>query len=282
MIPTPQAKLCGVGLRAPHHHEWATRRPTCAVLEIHAENYFASGGTIPALLADLRRDYPLSIHGVGLGLGSSAPMDTVHLQQLKALVTRYEPTRVSEHLAWGTYNGIHHNDLLPLPYTDESLMHMVSRVTQLQDYLQRPVLIENLSSYVSFEDSTLNEWEFLAALAARSGCSILLDINNLYINACNHGFDPKKFFDALHKTPVDEIHLAGHTIEIIGEIPMRLDTHGSAVCESVWQLYREALQYFGPTLTIIEWDTDLPELEVLLEEAERAEKITLESYANAN
>jgi hypothetical protein len=248
-------------------------------LEAHAENYFPQGGAQPAILERLRADYPLSLHGVGLALGSVEPLDLQHVARLRRMIERYQPMLVSEHLCWGRVDGSHLNDLLPLPYTEEALRHVASRVGELQERLGRRVLVENLSTYLRFADSTLEEWEFLAALAARSGCGLLLDVNNVYVSACNHGFDARRFIAALPATAVGEIHLAGHDVESIDGREIRVDTHGSAVCDEVWSLYGFALGHVGPVPTLVEWDTDVPELEVLVAEAARADAVACTARA---
>ena len=259
-----------------HHADWLQDRPACGWLEAHAENYFAAGGALPALLDDLHRDYPLSIHGVGLGLAGPEPLDRGHLARLKSLIDRHQPELVSEHLCWGAVDGVHFNDLLPIPFTRESLDRVCSRIAALQDALGRSVLIEHLASYLRFDQDDIPEAEFLAALVRRTGCGLLLDLNNLYVNACNHDFDAATFLAALPPASIGEIHLAGHTRSVINGEPVLIDTHGSDVCESVWQLYRTAVQQFGPRPTLIEWDTDVPALEVLLAEAARADAIVVE------
>jgi uncharacterized protein (UPF0276 family) len=268
----PVPHRAGVGLRGVHHADWLQERPVSGWLEAHAENYFAAGGPLPALLETLRQNYPLALHGVGLGLGSIDPLDSDHLAKLKELVARVEPQCVSEHLCWGSAGGEHFNDLLPLPYTEESLRHLTARVQQLQDTLGRVVLIENLASYVTFAATTLAEAEFIAELSTRSGCGILLDLNNLYVNAHNHGIDAQEYLAALPAAAIGEIHLAGHTAVQLGADTVLIDDHGSAVPEPVWDLYRLACRRFGPRPTLIEWDTDVPPLAVLLEQAARADR----------
>jgi uncharacterized protein (UPF0276 family) len=263
----------GIGLRAPHHAALLASRPAVGWLEAHSENYFAEGGAQPAVLERLRADYPLSLHGVGLALGSVDPHDATHLAQLRRMISRFAPALVSEHLCWGAIGGLHLNDLLPLPYTEEALRHVASRVAELQQRLGRQVLIENVSSYLQFTDSTLAEWDFLAALVTETGCGLLLDVNNVYVSACNHGFDPRVFIGALPAAAIGEIHLAGHDVEQVDGREMRIDTHAHAVCDEVWSLYRFALERFGPVPTLIEWDTDIPALEVLVAEAARADAV---------
>lgn len=263
----------GVGLRGPHHGEWLDRRPSCGWLELHAENYFAAGGALPALLDTLRCDYPLAIHGVGLGLGSPDPLDPAHLAAWRRLVDRLEPAVVSEHLCWGALQGEHFNDLLPLPLTEASLARLISRISQWQDTLRRTVLIEHLASYTSFPESSLGEAQFLTELARTSGCGILLDLNNLVVNARNHGSDPRAFIDALPGELVGEIHLAGHAeVERHGK-RWCIDDHGRRVGDEVWALYRHTRRLLGSIPTMIEWDNDLPALDELLAEAERADAI---------
>ena len=266
----PAPLRAGIGLRGVHHAEWDAR-PACGWLEAHAENYFADGGPLPALLESLHRDYPLSLHGVGLGLGSFDPPDAEHLSRLAALVRRHQPEVVSEHLCWGHRDGLHFNDLLPLPFTEETLALLTARVDLLQSTLRRTVLIEHLASYLTFPESTLAEAQFLSELTQRTGCGLLLDLNNLHVNAVNHGIDPDAFLRALPAAAIGEIHLAGYTpVQLDGET-LLIDTHGSAVDEAVWALYRNVLRLMGPRPTLIEWDTDIPSLDILLAEAARAD-----------
>ncbi len=244
-------------------------------LEVHSENFFGDGGQPLKYLAKFREDYPISTHGVGLSLGSTDSLDPHHLRKLKRLVDAINPVLVSEHLCWVGVNGRFLNDLLPIPYTRESLAHVVSRVGEVQDFLKRPILIENVSSYLEFVDSTIPEWEFVREIASRAGCQILLDVNNIYVNAVNHDFDPLHYLDAIAPGSVGEIHLAG--FQNTGEI--LIDTHGAAVSDDVWRLYEYAIGRFGNVPTLIEWDTDIPELAVLLGEAGKANRI-LEHDAN--
>ena len=272
----------GVGLRGVHHADWLEGRPACGWLEAHAENYFADGGPLPALLDDLHRDYPLSLHGVGLGLAATDPLDEAHLDRLTSLIRRHEPQVVSEHLCWGAAAGVHFNDLLPIPFTEESLAHVCNRIDALQEALRRTVLIEHLASYVTFDESNIDEAQFLSELVRRTGCGLLLDLNNLYVNACNHGIDAQAFLRALPATAIGEIHLAGHTRSSIDGANVLIDTHGTAVCEAVWQLYRDSIEIFGSRPTLIEWDTDIPPLDTLLAEAARADAIIASSRLDAH
>jgi hypothetical protein len=263
----------GIGLRAPHYRALLETQPDVGWLEAHSENFFCDGGQPHWFLERLRARYPLSLHGVGLGLGSCDPLNEAHLTKLARLISRYQPGLVSEHLCWGAAAGRHLNDLLPLPYTEEALAHICTRIDATQARLGRQILIENVSSYLRFKHATIPEWEFLAALAQRTGCGILLDVNNIYVNAVNHGFDPAGYLSAIPVEAVQEIHLAGFD-QADGVL---IDTHGKRVYPEVWSLYRRAVARFGPRPTLIEWDTDIPGLEVLLEEAHKAEQ-TLESH----
>jgi hypothetical protein len=264
----------GIGLRTPHVERILRERPPLAWLEAHSENYFQDGGAQVEKLAQARALYPLSLHGVGLSLGSADPIDIGHLRKLDRLVRWSEPAFVSEHLSWASIGGEHFNDLLPLPYTEEALRLMVARVAQVQDFIGRRILIENVSSYLRFEvgSTQLKEWDFLAALAAEADCGLLVDVNNIYVSACNHGFDPHDYLAALPPQRVMEMHLAGHTAASRGGRRILIDTHSTPVCAEVWRLYEHALERFGPLPTLIEWDLDLPELGVLIAEADRADR----------
>ena len=262
----------GIGLRSQHHEPILTATPPPAWIEAHTENYFHAGGPAVRALERARSLYPLSLHGVGLGLGSADPIDPGHLARVRDAVRRYEPTLVSEHACWGHVDGEHFNDLLPLPYTEEAVEHLAARVRQVQDFLGRQILVENLSAYVSFASSQLGEGEFLAAVVERSGCGLLLDVNNAYVNASNLGLDLDAFLSALPRQAIQEIHLAGHSRRRVGARDLLVDDHGSAVCDAVWALYDVVLRRFGPVPTLIEWDNDVPSLEILLAEATRADQ----------
>ena len=256
----------GIGLRTPHYRELLARPRCIGWLEAHSENYFGDGGYDLHVLTRLRERYPISLHGVGLALGSAAGYSMEHLRRLAALVRRIEPALVSEHLCWGAVEGGHFNDLLPLPLTRAALTLMCARVMQMQDVLQRRVLIENISSYVRFAGDEYGESAFLNELAARTGCGILVDVNNLYVNQCNHGVDAAAQIEAIAPDHVGEIHLAGHLVTELAVI----DHHGDRVSDTVWSLYELALRHFGAVPTLIEWDTDVPALDVLLGEARSA------------
>ena len=279
--PRPIPATAGIGLRARHHTEIPLSLPAVGWFEAHCENYFGRGGPARRALAQVREHYPLSLHGVGLSLGSTDPLDRSHLDELRGLIRDFEPALVSEHLSWGSTGGIHFNDLWPLPYTGEALRHMTRRVAELQDLLDRQILIENVSSYLNFTGPEMTEWDFVAQLAQESGCALLLDVNNIYVSAMNHGFDAREYLAAIPAGSVGEIHLAGHSIQQVGEREIRIDTHGSSVCAAVWDLYRCALQRFGTVPTLIEWDTDVPELEVLVAEAHHADRYLKRHHAIA-
>jgi uncharacterized protein (UPF0276 family) len=269
----PIPAQAGIGLRAAHYQEFLHRRPRVGWLEAHSENYFVAGGPSHRVLERVREHYPLSLHGVGLSLGSADPLDRTHLARLDGLVRRYDPALVSEHLSWGSIDGRHLNDLLPMPYTEEALSLMIERVSATQEYLGRQILIENISSYIEFECSTIPEAEFLNTLANRAGCGILLDVNNLYVNERNHGGDARAFIDTITPRHVGEIHLAGHNVNRYGDRDVLIDTHGTKVVDDVWSLFAYALRCLGPRPTLIEWDTDVPPLGVLVAEADKANSL---------
>jgi uncharacterized protein len=266
--PIPAA--AGIGLRFPHHEHVLQQQPAVAWFEVHAENYFG-GGSARRVLDRVRRDYPLSLHGVGLSLGSAEGLDPVHLRRVAELVRSTECGLVSEHLSWSIVGGQYLADLLPLPMTEEALDVVCRHVEQTQTALQRRILIENPSTYLQFRHSTIPEWEFMAAVAQRSGCGILCDVNNIYVSASNHGWDPQAYLAALPAAAVGEIHLAGHAVRTLDDgSVVRIDDHGARVAAEVWALYRQALRRFGATPTLIEWDTDIPAFDVLLDEAAQA------------
>ncbi|HXL96764.1 MAG TPA: DUF692 domain-containing protein, partial [Steroidobacteraceae bacterium] len=240
------------------------------------------GGAARRVLASVRRDYPLSLHGVGLSLGSAEELDAEHLRRIAELVRRTEPGLVSEHLSWSVVGGQYLADLLPLPMTEEALDVVCRHVEQTQTALQRRILIENPATYLQFRHSTIPEWEFISAVAQRTGCGILCDVNNIYVSACNHGWDPQVYLQALPATAVGEIHLAGHAVRTLedGSV-IRIDNHGARVAAEVWALYAQALRRFGNRPTLIEWDSDIPAFELLLDEAAQATAL-LHSAAEAN
>lgn len=277
----PLPARAGIGLRSAHFEAFANGRPGVAFLEVHTENYFHDGGSEQRMLDRLRSDYPLSLHGVGLGLGSVDALDSGHLRRVAAAVRRFEPAVVSEHACWGHVDGQHFNDLLPLPFTEEAVRHLASRVRELQDVLGRQVLIENVSQYLRFSHSTLTEGEFLAGVVEETGCGLLLDVNNLYANSINVGSDPVAAIEQLPMVAVKELHLAGHLRKVIDGRELLIDDHGSQVSAPVWSLYARVLQRFGAVPTLIEWDTDVPAIETLLAEAARADAMLETLHAHA-
>jgi uncharacterized protein (UPF0276 family) len=269
--------VAGIGLRAPHVARVQAERPRLGWLEVHSENYFVDGGPALAALEALRVDYAISLHGVGLSLGSADALDGAHLRQLRRLAERIDPVLISEHLCWGRIGGRHLNDLLPLPLTEDTLALCCQRIDAAQDALGRRLLIENVSTYLRFESDVMTEWDFVACVVERTRCGLLLDVNNVYVNATNHGFDPRAYLEAISGSAVAEIHLAGFD----ARGPCLIDTHSARVAPPVWALYRAAIERFGAKPTLIEWDADLPELEVLLDEASIAQSILEESHALA-
>jgi uncharacterized protein len=262
-------RCAGIGLRAPHYRDFLAARQPVGWLEVHSENYFGAGGYDLHVLERVRRDYPVSLHGVGLGLGSALCWDAEHLERLAILAGSIQPAAVSEHLCWTSVERMCLNDLLPLPFTAEALHLVAERVARVQERLGRQILVENISAYLKCAASEMSEGEFMRELVARTGCGVLLDVNNLYVNQVNHGADAMAVMAALAPGCVAEIHLAGH--QAAGEL--LVDTHGARVAPAVWSLHEAALERFGQVPTLIEWDTDIPVLAVLLEEAARAQSM---------
>jgi len=284
----------GIGWRQPHYAELVERRPALDFIEVHSENFFAPGGAARAVLRAGRAHYPVSLHGVGLALGSACGIDEQHLAQLAALVAEIDPVRVSDHASFargqlpGQAATVHASDLLPIPHTHEALAVLCANVQRVQERLQRPIAVENLSAYVHWPDPELTETELLRQLSLRTGCHLLVDVNNVYVNLRNAALQSgiatdsdtllaqgRAWLDALVGSPVAELHLAGHAD--LGDIV--IDDHGSRVCPEVWTLYRHAQQVYGPVPTLIEWDTDVPALDVLLDEAARARQHAAQARA---
>ncbi len=273
--------VAGIGLRSPHLAEFARDRPATGFLEIHAENYLADSpafGTVERL----REDYEFSVHAVGLSLGSVDGLDETHLDRVAALIRRLQPALVSDHLAWSVAGGRYFNDLLPLPYTEEALQVVATNVDRLQERLGRQVLVENPSCYLGFAHSTMSEPEFLAELVRRTGCGLLLDANNIVVTAHNLRLDPAAWLDGLPASAIGQYHLAGHAVNDADGEPVLIDDHGSRVSEGVWALFDEIVLRCGPRPTLVEWDTDLPPLDLLLDEARRAaQSLGVEADARA-
>jgi uncharacterized protein (UPF0276 family) len=277
---TPIPAAAGIGLRADHYTEIDQQHPAISWLEVHTENFFGAGGIPHYYLARLRLNYPLSFHGVGLSIGSADALDLSHLKRIGELIQQYQPGLISEHLSWGSINNHFVNDLLPYPYTKESLKHFSDKVDQIQDYLGRQILIENPSTYLAFEQQDFTETEFLNQLAQVTGCGLLLDVNNVFVCATNHGFSTKTYLESIDYSHVQEIHLAGHTKNYFADGSLLIDTHNAKVCEEVWSLYEFTLKHSQNLPTLIEWDTELPDLRVLLSEAETAQSF-LDKKSNA-
>ncbi|MBL8892953.1 MAG: DUF692 domain-containing protein [Rhizobiales bacterium] len=262
----PLPTCAGIGLRHPHMAEILEQRPSMGWLEVHAENYMNNGPAVSAL-ERIRDHYTLSIHGVGLSLGSAKGIDDRHLARLKMVCDHFEPAMVSEHLAWCVGDGIYLNDLLPIPFDEEALAIVCQNIERTQDAIKRPILIENLSAYVGFARSTMAEPEFLTEIVKRTGCGLLLDVNNVYVSAQNLGFDAYAYIAGLPAAAIGEVHLAGYAENDTPDGPVLIDNHGSHVAPDVWALYRAAIERIGRRPTLIEWDSDLPPLETLLGEA---------------
>ncbi len=263
----------GLGLRHEHYEDILKYQPDLDWFEIISENYLIPGGKPLYYLDKIRANYPMVMHGVSLSIGSADKLDLSYLKQLKTLAKRIEPVWISDHLCWTGVDQLNMHDLLPLPYTQQSIDHIVGRIHYVQDYLKRPFLIENVSSYLTFIDSEMNEWEFIAAIAKQSGCSILLDVNNIYVSAINHDCNPLDYLNALPAAHIAQIHLAGHS----NQGNYIIDTHDAPVITDVWALYREALLRFGPISTMIERDDNIPALSELMQELNQARLIAAET-----
>lgn len=277
-MPLPAA--AGVGFKPEHFHQICATTPRVGFLEVHAENYMGAGGLPHHRLGQLRRDHALSIHGVGLSIGGADALNRDHLARLKALCDRYQPDSFSEHLAWSSHGGDYLNDLLPLPYTPETLDQVCRHVTQVQEVLGQRMLLENPSTYVLFDHSTLSETEFLAEVVRRTGCGLLLDVNNVFVSATNHRTDAKAYLAAFPIHAVGEIHLGGHAEEELPHGPLLIDAHGTPVADPVWALYAAVLERTGTLPSLIEWDNDVPPWPDLLAEAQRAQAL-LDQVAEA-
>ncbi len=265
----------GIGLRAEHYKDFIDTKPSVGWIEVHPENYFG-GGLHRHYLNEARKDYPLSLHAVGLSLGSTDPVDEKHLQKFKELIDIYEPFNVSDHASWSVSGNAHLNDLLPLPYTQETLDTLCRNIDQTQDFFGRKILVENPSTYIAFAENAMTEYELMNALHDKTGCGILLDINNIYVQSVNHKFDAWHYIDNITVDAVGEMHLAGHTEKDINGERFLIDTHNQFVRGDVWGLYEHAVRRFGAVPTCIEWDLDLPSLNDLMGEADKAQSIVNE------
>jgi uncharacterized protein (UPF0276 family) len=262
----------GIGLRPAHYSNWLAEKPRVDWVEVISENHLARGGRPNAVLEKVRAEVPVALHGVSLAVGSVDPLDETHLKALRELAARIEPVYLSDHLCWGRHRGHYAHELLPLPYTDEALQLVTERVRRVQDVLQRQILLENVSSYVAYRESTMSEWEFLSNVADGADCGILLDVNNIYVSARNHGFDPIAYLDGVPAARVAQFHLAGHS----DKGRYLLDTHDAEVQGPVWALYREALTRFGRVPALVEWDERVPPLEEVVAQSERARVVERE------
>lgn len=271
-------RVSGIGLRTPHLTEFLEKKPGVAWVEVHAENYFVQGGRPLANLEKVREDYPISLHGVSLSLGSTDDINWQHLTQLRDLSKQIDACLVSDHLSWSSYNGQYFHDLLPLIYTDEALSHVVERIKVVQDFLGRQIILENISQYVSYPQSTMLEWDFFKEVVTQSGCGILLDLTNIHITAMNLDFNPMHYLSALPADAIQEIHLSGFTSVQNGSQELLIDTHNTPILPAIWDLFRQALRLYGIKPVMIEWDKDLPTLDKLCLEAYRAETIIKENY----
>ena len=270
-MPLPNTP--GLGFKSEHFETIRAARPQLGFFEVHAENYMGAGGPPHRQLTALRNDYALSLHGVGLSIGGPDRPDAAHLKRLRDLIIRYEPASFSEHLAWSSHETDYLNDLLPLPYTPQTLQLVCDHVDEVQAALQCRLLLENPSTYILFEQSTLAETDFLAAIADRTGCGLLLDVNNVFVSCTNHRTDPLDWLAAIPLDQVGEVHLGGHATEVLPSGPLLIDDHGSPVADPVWDLYRHVIETAGAKPTLIEWDNDVPEVPILLDEAARAAAI---------
>jgi uncharacterized protein (UPF0276 family) len=265
---------CGIGLRFPHHTHVLNNQPQVDFFEIHGENYFNLNSKASRILTQIRKDYPISVHCVGASLGTCDDLDQNHLQKIKNLIDHIDPFIVSDHISWGQINDDTYNDLLPIPYNEESLRVICDHISFTQDFLNRQILVENPSTYLSFKNSTMSEEQFINKLVQKSGCKILLDVNNIYVSSENNNFDAKKYLENIDANIVGQFHLAGHYVKkIANNKQLIIDTHSSTVCDDVWELFKIAAKKFKNIPTLIEWDQDIPDFEILQQEKHKAQKI---------
>jgi uncharacterized protein (UPF0276 family) len=269
MISQP---FIGIGLKSAHYQDILEQKPKIDWFEIHSENYLIDGGAASAMLSSIRENYPISMHGIGLSLGSAEGIERSHLIRLKKLAEDLDPFLISEHLSWNYVNNTYLPELIPIPYTDEAIDVFCRNIECAQDFLQRQILIENPSSYIQYITSNYDESEFLTKIASKSGAGILLDVNNIYVSCVNHGWNIKDYIHSIPQNLVKEIHLAGHSIREINDQKLLIDTHDNFVSQEVWELYAMAIQKFGNIPTLLEWDANIPELSVLVAEALKAKQ----------
>lgn len=275
----PIAGLAGTSFKHEHLSAIEAEGPQRGFFEVHAENYMGAGGPPHRILEQIRRDNPVSLHGVCMSIGGPQPLDKAHLERFRSLVGRYEPALVSEHLAWSTHQTTYFNDLLPLPYTQDSLARVCEHIDQVQETIGRPILLENPSTYVTFQESTMGETDFIGSIARRTGCGLLLDVNNVFVSATNHGFSALDYLSDFPLAAVGEIHLAGHAVQSDDEGDLLLiDSHDGPVADAVWKLYDIVIARCGTIPTLIEWDSNIPDWPILRAEAIAAQAI-LDRYA---
>ena len=278
--PSPLPARAGVGLKPEHVGDILQSDALVGFFEVHAENYMGAGGMPHAQLTAIRDKYPLSVHGVGMSIGGEAPLNKDHLARFKAVVERYQPGMVSEHLAWSTHDDVFYNDLLPAPYCDDTLQRVSEHVDQMQNFVGRQILIENPSTYIAFAQSTWSEVDFMAQIAKRTGCGLLFDVNNVFVSATNHGYSPEQYIRAYPLDKVQEIHLAGHARDADdAERPLLIDAHDREICAQVWELYKLTLSITGPLPSLVEWDADIPPWPVLAAQAAMADQIIGRNHA---
>lgn len=274
--------LIGIGLRHPHYKQVLEEHPSIGWFEVHSENFFACGGNLADLILKFREHYPISLHGVGLSLGSAGGISTNHLERLSNLVERVDPKFISEHLSWGYVDAVYMPDLLPVPYTEESFNIFKKNILIIQDFLKREILIENPSSYIEYKSSNKCEPQFLVELCRVTDAKILLDVNNIFVSCWNHGWNIKEYIDFIPVDLVKEIHISGHSVKTLpNDQILRVDTHSNFVCDKVWDLYEYATGRFGPTPTLLEWDADIPSLDTLIDEASKCEPYLSSHKTNA-
>ncbi len=279
-LPARPFRAAGIGLRTPHYEDLREQRPDIGWIEVHPENYFG-GGTHRRYLGKARELYPLSLHGVGLSLGSDQPVDDGHIKKFKELIDIFEPFQVSDHVSWSASGNAHLNDLLPLPYTQETLNRLCNNIDHVQTAFGREILVENPSTYLSFTIDEMTEYEFMNEIARHTGCHVLLDVNNIYVQAVNHGFDPYEYIDKINPTPVREIHLAGHTEREFEDGTILVDTHNRPVRDEVWALYDHTIARIGAIPTLIEWDGDIPPLQEIVTHADKAQAV-IDRHSHTN
>lgn len=273
-FPIPVGGIAGTSFKHEHLAAILANGPQRGFFEVHAENYMGAGGPPHRALEAIRRDHPLSLHGVCMSLGGPQPLDKAHMARFRGLVARYQPAMVSEHLAWSTHETSFYNDLLPLPYTEATLRHVCDHIDQMQEAIRRPILLENPSTYLAFTETTMSETDFIRSIAARTGCGLLLDINNVFVSATNHGFSALDYLADFPLSRVGEIHLAGHDAQADDDgAPLLIDSHDGPVADAVWKLYEIVIRRCGPMPTLIEWDSKIPDRPVLQAEAAAAQAI---------